>query len=442
MNIYCIGIGGIGVSGVARFLKHEGHTVFGSDLTKSVITDGLIDDGISVYFDQSGKHMNENVDMVIYSIAIANDHPELMKARDLGISTYTYAEVLGELSRNKKTIAVSGTHGKTTASGMMYSVFLSNGKSPSALVGSLIKDFGGINIACGTDDDLILEACEYRRNFASLHPTYALVINIDFDHCDFFQTKDHYFRAFKSFLSKVPPEGFIVMRVEDSVKVGADYFRCKVIFYDQYIDELRNNSDFNPKVFGEHNLQNMACVYAFAKELGFSKEKILRGLENYSGTWRRMEYKGKVKGAEIYDDYAHHPSEVKATLSALRKKYPNKKIWGVFQPHQYSRTKFFLDEFAKSFDDADEVIIPNIYRVRDKDEIVSSVSADDLVGEISENHKKVQNGKGLNKTAKYLNENISGNDVVVVMGAGDVTKIHEKLNFETPNHKSQKTNKF
>lgn len=429
MKIYCIGIGGIGVSGVARFLKHEGHTVFGSDMNQSVVTDGLIDDGIPVNFDQSGEYLTKDVDVVIYSIAIADDHPELMKARDLKISIHTYAEALGELSRNKKTIAVSGTHGKTTVSGMLYSIFLSNNKSPSALVGSLMKDFGGVNIAYGTDEDLILEACEYRRNFAALYPTYALVTNIGFDHCDFFQTEDHYFRAFKAFLSKVPPKGFIIMRVEDSVKVGADYFQCKVIFYDKYINELRNKSDFKLKVFGEHNLQNVACAYAFAKELGFPEEKILRGLESYSGTWRRMEYKGGIRGAKIYDDYAHHPSEVRATLSALREKYPDKKIRAVFQPHQYSRTKFFLDEFAKSFDDADEVIIPNIYRVRDKDEIVSSISVDDLVSEISENHERVQNGKGLSETAKYLNESISEEDVVVVMGAGDVTKIHAKLDF-------------
>jgi UDP-N-acetylmuramate--alanine ligase len=429
MKVYCIGIGGIGVSGVARFLKHEGHDVSGSDLDRSAITDGLSGDGISVYFDQSGEHLTKDTDVVVYSIAIADDHPELMKAWNLGIPTYTYANVLGELSRNKKTIAISGTHGKTTAAGMLYSVFLSNKKSPSALVGSLMKDFGGINIACGSDDDLILEACEYRRNFASLHPAYALVINIEFDHCDFFQTEDHYFRAFKSFLSKVPPKGFIVMRTEDSVKVGADYFQCKVVFYDQYIDELKNRASFNPKVFGEHNLQNAACAYAFAKELGFPEEKILRGLENYSGTWRRMEYKGGIKGAEIYDDYAHHPSEVKATLSALREKYPNKKIRAVFQPHQYSRTKFFLDEFAKSFDDADEVIVSDIYRVRDTDAAVSTISIDDLVSEISEHHQNVRNGEGIKNTAKYINETSAEDDVVVTMGAGDITKIHTKLDF-------------
>jgi UDP-N-acetylmuramate--alanine ligase len=207
MNIYCIGIGGIGVSGVARFLKREGHQISGSDIAPSVITETLEGDGIPFSFDQSGENITKDIDVVIYSVAIPDDHPELQKAWEFNIPTHTYAQVLGELSKRKETIAICGTHGKTTTSGMLYSVFLSNGLSPSALVGSLMKDFGGVNTAHGMDDTLILEACEYRRNFASVQPKNVLVTNIEFDHCDFYQTKDHYYRAFKSFLSKVPPDG-------------------------------------------------------------------------------------------------------------------------------------------------------------------------------------------------------------------------------------------
>lgn len=427
MNIYCIGIGGIGLSGIARFLKEEGHNVSGSDVERSAVTDILQSAGIEVSFDQSGKNITSDIDLIIYTLAIPEDHPELTAAKKQGISMHTYSGVLGEFSRNKETIAVAGTHGKTTTSGFLYSVFVANETSPSALVGSLMKDFSGANVACGTDDTFIVEACEYRRNFASLHPKYALVTNIEFDHCDYFQTEDHYFRAFKSFLSKIPPKGFIVMRAQDSVKVGADYFQCRVVFYDQYIDLLASEKNFSPKVFGKHNIANAACVYAFAKEYGFEHDVILRGLENFSGTWRRMEFKGGLNGASVFDDYAHHPSEIRATLLAFREKYPNKKIRAVFQPHQYSRTKFFLSEFARSFDDADEVIIPNIYQVRDSEASVSSVSTEDLVQEIAEHHEQVRDGKGIKETADYLNENISEDDVVVVMGAGDVTKIHDRL---------------
>jgi UDP-N-acetylmuramate--alanine ligase len=340
--------------------------------------------------------------------------------------------LLGELCHQRSSIAVCGTHGKTTVTGMLYSIFLAAQKSPSCLVGSLMKDFGGRNSIGGDDDTFILEACEYKGNFKNLRPNYALSTNVDFDHCDYFQTEDHYFRTFKSFFSEVPPEGFIVMRVEDSVKVGADYFRCKVFFYDKYVDFLRSCDELNMQVFGEHNYWNAACAYAFAHEYGIDHADIIKGLNSFSGTWRRMEYRGRLSGARVYDDYAHHPTEVRATLSALREKYSDSKIRVVFQPHQFSRTKFFLNDFARSFDDADEVIVPNIYRVRDSDLSAQSVTVDDLVHKLSAyKNDSVRNGEGLKNTSDYIQQSAKDGEVIVLMGAGDVTNVQNNWKLET-----------
>lgn len=429
MNVYCIGIGGIGVSGVARLLKFEGHHVSGSDSNSSIITDALRDDGIPVHFDQTGRHLSRDTDIVVYSVAVSENHPELRRALDLGIPAHTYAEVLGEYSRHKRTIAVCGSHGKTTTTGMLTSVFVSSGAKPSALVGSLMKDFGGLNVIRGADDMFIVEACEYRMNFASLHPKHALVTNIELDHCDYFASEEHYFRAFHSFLRKVPINGIVVMKEQDGPKVDAKNLPCRVIYYDSFIDELRSRQDFQLKVFGDHNIANAACVYAFAQAYGIQPEKILRGLALFSGTWRRMEYKGGLKGASVFDDYAHHPTEVRATLAAFRKHFPDKTIRAVFQPHQHSRTRFFLQDFAQSFQDADEVIVPNIYRARDSEQVAASISVGDLVSEIGRFHKNVRNGGGLDETAQLLSSTAAENQIIVVMGAGDVTKIHSGLDL-------------
>lgn len=427
MKIHCIGIGGIGLSGIARFLLDQGHEVSGSDSSSSQNLLALADEGMTIFGTHDEKNITGDIDTVIYSAAIPEDNVELRKAKQLGLSIHTYAETLGAMSSTLDTIAVSGSHGKTTTTGMLYSVFRAAGKIPSALIGSLMKDFDGSNVAIGTDKTFIVEACEYRGNFLPLHPKHILCTNVDYDHVDYFQTPDHYYRTFKSFFSKVGKGGFIVMRTEDSVKVGADYFAARVIFYDQYIDYLKELPDFQMKVFGEHNYHNAAAVYAFAKEYGIAEDAILEGLASFSGTARRMEYKGEWKGAKLFDDYGHHPVEVAATLNAMRYQFPDQNIYAVFQPHQYSRTRHFLPDFANAFEAANHVIIPNIYSARDSEAEKNATSVQDLVNAIAHSHPSVRDGGGFENTLAILENELKEGDILVVMGAGDIGKLFDRI---------------
>ncbi|MFA4814529.1 MAG: UDP-N-acetylmuramate--L-alanine ligase [Candidatus Gracilibacteria bacterium] len=400
-EIYLVGIGGIGMSGLARLLKAFGKEVRGSDSTASSTTAELEAEGIPVVIGHYPEHLPDTTELVIYSEAIPPVNPELLKAKELEIPTMTYFQALGEVTKNYHLIAIAGTHGKTTTTAMLGLILENAGLDPTVLLGSKLKEFGNRNVKVGESDLFVLEACEYRRNFMSLKPDLLGVTNMEFDHTDYFKSWKDYKMAFEELSAR---SGEVIWP-ED---VG------------EYEGELG--------LPGVHNLMNAGLAALIARKIGVSEDVIAETLKGYQGAWRRFEYKGTtMNGALIYDDYAHHPSEIRATLEGAREKYPEARIVAVFQPHQYSRTAALLDAFAESFEDADEVIIPNIYEARDTEADKHAVSTETLVEAISCHHDNVRNGEGLEATAEYLEDTLNDGDLVLVMGAGDVDKITEKL---------------
>ena len=398
---FFVGIGGIGMSGLARLLKAKGIAVSGSDSTASSITEELRGEGISVSIGHAMENLPEDADLVVYSEAIPEENIELQEAKSREIPSLTYFQALGEMTANYKVVAVAGTHGKTTTAAMLGLILIEAGLDPTVLIGSKLKEFGNRNVHSGEGDLFVVEACEYRRNFMSLKPDLLGITNIEIDHVDFFKSQKEYERAFQD------------LAAQSEAVVWPDEVA-------EYEGELA--------VPGEHNQMNAGMAALLARRLGVSEGIIAQTLAEYKGAWRRFEYKGETpEGAVIYDDYAHHPSEIQATLAGAREKYPDARIVAVFQAHQYSRTAALLNAFAESFEDADEVIIPNIYEARDTEEDKHAVSAQRLVEAISAHHDCVRFGDGLEKTAQYLAETVTEGDLVLVMGAGDVGKIVEMI---------------
>ncbi len=424
-KIHFIGIGGIGVSAIARLFLERGVTVSGSDRDSSIITEKLRKDGAAIFVGHDANHVPVDCNLVVYSPAIPETNPELTLAREKVIATYSYPEALGLISKGMRTVAVSGTHGKTTTTAMIAEVLISAKKSPTVIVGSLLKS--GTNFVHGTSDIFVVEACEYKRSFLNLSPEILVITNIDNDHLDYYKDIADIQSAFRELAMKVPATGFIVADMSNENTVQAlSGVSASIIDY-----QLRSQA---PKlelaVPGEHNIRNAKAALAVALLLGVSEEDAVTSLKGFQGTWRRMEYKGEMaNGVIIYDDYAHHPTEIKATLQGFRSKFPTERIRVVFQPHLYSRTKLLLNEFAESFSDADEVIVAPIYAARETPD--PEISGEILAHAIAD-HQKVA---GLRVWAMhdfpaivdYLRDTAKKGDIIVTMGAGDVNKVGETL---------------
>lgn len=441
-QIYFIGIGGIGMSALARLCHCKGIQVFGSDDSAYFLINQLIDEGI--IFKGKGKTSNitNDINLVVYSSAIPQSHSELLQAKKLGIQTVSYAELLGEISRNYFTIAICGTHGKSTTTAMAGKVFIDYGLDPTVIVGTLVPEFQNKNIRIGESKYLIVEACEYKRSFLNLYPKIIVITNIDGDHYDYYKNFEDYSHAFDEFIHLLPKDGSVIGNYDDSaVKTilqssgssiksfavkhnSADFqLRGKEIFY-----HYATIGRLNLKLYGEHNSMNAIAVLALSEVLSLNFNRVIHSLNSFSGSWRRFEYKGTKDEVDFYEDYAHHPREIQATLTSAREKYgKDRNIIVCFQPHQFSRTKKFFYDFAHSFKDANQVLIPNIYAVRDSKEDIESLTCNQLVQEI--NHHKINaiNGEGIDKSAEYLKNNLKAGDICIIMGAGDVWKITEKL---------------
>jgi len=408
-RIYCIGIGGIGLSAMARFYAHEGHEVIGSDSTDSELIKTLRKEGIIVSIGTDENRITKDIDMVVYTISISLDNPEYLRAKELGITCKTYPEALGELTKRKKTIAVCGTHGKTTTTAMMYYALKACGLNPTVIIGSLLPEEGS-NFVAGSDEWLIVEACEYRRSFLQLQPTYLVVTNIDADHLDYYKDIQDIHDAFQSFSDKVPREGALITHSNVSLnslgaKVDADCVDSKGI-------ELT--------VLGEHNQSNAQLVLALTKTLGLDEEKAREGLKRFPGTWRRLEYKGKTEhGVRVYDDYGHHPTEIRATLQALRSAYPKEtyRLHVFFQPHLHSRTKIFFEEFGEALLGCDIVSLMPIYKARLETDL--SVSSDDLRDLVIQKGGDAESLASIADMPKRIMEITDENTVVLNIGAGD-----------------------
>ncbi len=419
-KIHFIGIGGIGVSALARMMLLEWKHVSGSDVTLSEITDDLARLGAKIHEGHDAAHVPYGCDAVVYSPAVRGNNPELLSARERGIVAYSYPEMLGRASEGKKTIAVSGTHGKTTTTAMLAEIFVHAKKDPTVVVGSMLGKQKS-NFIGGKGKYFIVEACEYRRSFLYLSPHILVITNIDNDHLDYYGTLRNVQKAFNELARKVPKGGIIVCDPKDKkVKPALVGVRAQIIDYTkEHVPKL--------PVPGEHNRKNAKAARAAARAAGVSAKNADAALAKFHGTWRRFEYKGKMKnGALVYDDYAHHPTEIRATLAALREQYPKKRIIVAFQPHLYSRTKLLLKDFAKSFNGADIVIFADIYAAREIDD--GTTHSRDLIQSIGVKKKlAVEYAGTLTKVSKAIAREARHGDIVVTMGAGDIYKIIEKL---------------
>ena len=425
-HIHFIGIGGIGASSLAQIFYEKKKKISGSDKFRSSITDKLKKSGINVKIGHNAKNINKKHELVVFSPAIPSNNEELKEAKRLGIKAISYPEALGELTKNYFTIAIAGTHGKSTTTAMTALILEKNGLDPTVIVGTKVKQFKNRNYRVGKSKYIVIEACEYKRSFLNVHPDILIITNLEADHLDYYKNFSDYESAFIELIGKISKTGYLVINRENKALQNLKKDTKIEIVEWSHDDENKINLKLKqPGKFNQENAQNAATA---AQILNIPDSGIKKSLETFTGTWRRMEEKKKKGYSCLFiDDYAHHPTEIDLTLNALREKYSNKKILAIFQPHQHSRTKLLLKEFGSSFIQADKVIIPNIYEVRDTEEDIKSVNINDVVNEIKKHKIKAENGKGLEKTAEYIKENHKKWDVIVTMGAGDITTIYNML---------------
>ncbi len=447
-RIHCIGIGGIGLSGIAEILLSRGHQVSGSDMRESDITEKLIGDGAKVFLGHRAKNV-EDADLVIYTVAVGDDNPELMRAKELGIPAITRAQALGAIMADYgSSIAISGTHGKTTTTAMISLILKDAGKDPTISVGGNLDEIGG-NFYVGGKDYFVTEACEYRDSFLQLQPNIEIILNIDSDHLDYFKDVEHIARSFDRFARLVPENGTVIAydanpfvrgvieglpnAVTFGFSSGSTYSAGGISFdndglprFDVYYQgEKLCRIDLS--VPGEHNILNALAAFACCHILGVEIDQIVATLHEYRGIHRRFDVLGKTsEGVRIIDDYAHHPTEIKATLAAVRNMKHNH-LWCLFQPHTYTRTMALLDEFAVSFGDADQVVLAEIYAAREKN--IYKISSKTLMNRIRAHdpEKDVYYFQRFEDIASFVYNNAEPGDLVLTMGAGDIYRVGEMI---------------
>lgn len=419
-RIHFIGIGGIGMSGLARLYLHEGKEVSGSDGKQSALTEALVKEGAKVTYEQVASNITADMDLVVYTEAMPHDHPEIEAAKALGIRTVNYFEGLGMIANEYYLIAVSGTHGKTTTTAMLIDIFEEASFDPSAIVGSL-RSKTGSNYRAGKSKYFIVEACEYRRDFLTLNPDVLVITNIEHEHVDYYKDLASVQEAFREFALKVPEDGAIITNVTDPaiIPVVAG-LHCAVMDYRQSLD-----LSLKLHMPGLHNRLNAAAASSASRFVGIEQGTINEALENFAGTARRFEYKGQCNNAPVYDDYAHHPTELAASIAGARELYPDKKLTVVFQPHTYSRTEELFGDFVNVLSKADRVVLVPVYAAR-KEEGYTKTS-EDIVHSLLERGCKAVHFMTLDAAALAVEESVTKDDVVLVCGAGDVTKIAQKL---------------
>ena len=442
-HIYMIGIGGVSMSGIAEIMKHWGFVVTGSDRVESDTTRKLNLDGIYVTVGHD-VNMVSKADLVVYSAAVKPNDVELMKAHELGIPTMERADFLGLITKAfENTICISGTHGKTTTTSMVSMCFIEAGLDPSIQVGANLKAING-NYRLGNSENFIIEACEYVESFLKFYPKAEIVLNIDNDHLDYFKNIENINSAFIKYVKLLPKNGLLVVNSDNSYCSQLhNYTSAKVVTYGiecekanfiarnitfekngfARFDVYHNNSfyaSFELSVPGKHNVSNALATISLCDSYGISKSDIKTALKNYTGAQRRFEYIGEYNGISIYDDYGHHPTEIKATALALQKKAYNKS-WVVFQPHTYSRTKSLLDDFADALTYFDNVVVTDIYAARETN--TYNISSKDLVEKICKLKKNAIYISDFDDIVSFLKKNAKKDDIILTLGAGTVTNI-------------------
>ena len=449
-HIHCIGIGGIGLSAIAEILHSQGYTVSGSDMKKSDVTERLLYQGITVYQGHAAEHI-DGADLIVYSAAVSPENPEITEARKRDIPVITRAEALGSLmSKYGTSIAVSGTHGKTTTTSMVSLILEKAKMDPTILIGGNLSEFHG-NAKIGHSKYFVTEACEYMDSFLSLRPKIEIILNIDSDHLDYFKDIDHIVQSFDQFAGLVPEEGLIIafdsnpfvasiIQKIDSDRIitfgfnpGSTYSASDLRFDSNGYPEFNVVkagevlAHIHLSIPGEHNIANSLAAFAACHTLGVDPEDIQSVLDNFHGTQRRFDVIGKTENdVMIIDDYAHHPTEIKATLQAAQK-MPHKRLWCLFQPHTYTRTLALFDEFAESFNDADILCMAEIFAAREKN--IYQISSRKLIHKIRQEQpdKEAYYFHTLKDIAQFVNDNAMPGDMVITMGAGDIYKIADML---------------
>lgn len=428
--VHFIGIGGIGVSALAKYYLSLGIAVTGSDIAKTEVTGDLQRSGAKVII---GKHHKKNIPdgkvRIIHTAAIPPKNPELLGARARHLGPETYAQAVGELTRQHPTITISGSHGKSTTTALVALALIEGYFDPTVIVGTKLKEFGNSNFRKGHGSHLVLEADEWNKSFLNYSPTHAIVTNIDAEHLDTYKTSKEVEKAFEKYLSRVPENGIIVANADDErTRRVAGKFGKKVRWYSKNQREaalLRRIL----KIPGEHNVSNALAALTLGRALGISEPALLHALSNFTGTWRRFEFKGLIKGAHIFDDYGHHPSEIKATLTAARSRFPMRRVWCVYQPHQYQRLQYLWDDFVGAFDMADRVCLLPVYGVAGRDTVASNkkTGSSALVRELLLRGKNAHHVQSFSAAKKFIWANSRAGDVILMMGAGDIYLLTKKL---------------
>ena len=445
-KIHFIGIGGISMSGLAEIMHHNGYIITGSDQNESSTVDRLRSKGIQVTVPHSADCIEPCL-LVVYTAAVKEDNIELSRARELGLSIMTRAEFLGSIMKKfGYGIAIAGCHGKTTTTSMVSIMFQNAGFDPTITLGGELSAIHG-NVRLGNSKYFITEACEYMESFLKFHPFVAAILNVEEDHLDYYRDLEHIKETFRKFIDIVPKEGYALLCADDenAMSLSAEA-RCNIITFgvenpaDYKASNIRYSQlglpsfdvchkgtslgRFSLNVPGIHNVLNALAAIAIAINAGIRPEVVAESLLEFTGTGRRFEVKGNIRNITVIDDYAHHPTEVKATLQAALQ-YPHKKIWCIFQPHTYTRTKTLFQDFAKAFYDADDVIITDIYAAREKDN--GEVNARILVDEVNKNSGNAVYEQSFEAIAKMVAKRAQPGDIVFTMGAGDVYRLAPML---------------
>lgn len=446
-HIYFIGIGGISMSGLAEILASRGHQVSGTDVKETAVTKHLQSLGIHINFGHRAENITDDITLVVYTAAIHDDNPELRAAHEKGIRIMDRAHLLGQImDEYHDSVAVSGTHGKTTTTSMVSEILLAAEKDPTITVGGILPTIGS-NLRIGNSPYFVAEACEYFDSFLQFNPFIAIILNVESDHLDYFKTLENIRRSFHAFAQRVPDKGLLVISKKiDHVEELTDGLTCRVETFglsekanwraENIVHEADGRNSFdvyhNGAFFttihlhipGEHNITNALAAIAASAFLGAAPEDCVKGLHHYTGTERRFQLKGKKDGITVIDDYAHHPTEIKAALAAAQNVQHNT-TWCVFQPHTFSRTRFLFDEFGEAFGDADEIIIADIFAARETDD--GTVSAAQLAERIAQTGKSARYVGDFAAIEAYLREHCKSGDLLMTVGAGDVYKIGENF---------------
>ncbi|MBN1489697.1 MAG: UDP-N-acetylmuramate--L-alanine ligase [Phycisphaerae bacterium] len=448
-RVHLVGIGGCGMRGTARILLRRGAKVSGSDASPSDATARLIQAGVAVSIGQRAENVPEGVDVVVYSAAIKPENPELVEARRRGCETIKYAELLGRLMQGRDGIAVAGTHGKSTTTAMTAFILKRALTEPSFVIGAMVEQLGG-GSGVGDGPQFVVEACEFDRSFLHLAPRFGTILNVEEDHLDYYRDLAEIIEAFGQFARLVPEHGALIVNGEckntleaaehamlapiETFGFGPDMTWRAVdpraecgCYHFKVAHEGRVVAETHLQLPGEHHVGNALAAIALCSHSGVPMEVIARLLPEFRGAQRRLTLRGRVNDVTVLDDYAHHPTEIRATLAGASARYKPRRLWVVFQPHQHSRTRFLLADFAASFDLADHVLVPDIYFVRDSEAERDLVTARDLVEHIHLQHGDAEYEPDFARIVERLANSVEPGDVVLTMGAGNVWRVADEL---------------